>query len=219
MKAVEEIGVQISAMLAKMINANIITLNAFVANDQQAFDEVLGHLKSVQHDADRIDRSIIAAFLQCESDSEELELLIACMKSTNELVRIAEGTKKYARRMKEHEEHVCSLAPVESVVVSLHKSAISSLRHLHAYFEDVTNGDIDEVYRQVMIEESKNDDIFAVLEKDILGRIELNSACAFEYVRILGTMRRLERICDRAVNVVNLLIDARPVATLDERGM
>lgn len=200
---------KIHRLISKIYIANGVALEAFATHDFQTFDDILGHLKSVHSDASVIDKEIIEAFIQCNSDSSDLQLLMAYMKTTNELVRIADGTKKYARRIKEHGEKECELNSIGGVIVQLHKSAINSLKYLKDFYEDTSANEIEEIYRCVMIEESKNDDIFAVLEKDILGRIEQNSACAFEYVRILGTMRRLERVCDRAVNIVNLLMTAK----------
>jgi len=59
-----------------------------------------------------------------------------------------------------------------------------------------------------MVEESKNDDLFSILEKEIMTQIMGEQELSVEYVRVLGTLRKLERACDRSVNIANLLLYA-----------
>jgi phosphate transport system protein len=60
----------------------------------------------------------------------------------------------------------------------------------------------------VLVEESMNDDLFAVLEKEILNRIIDEKELSIEYVKVLGSLRKLERSCDRSVNIANLMMYA-----------
>ena len=53
-----------------------------------------------------------------------------------------------------------------------------------------------------------NDDLFSVLEKDILNQIIGEKELSIEYVKVLGTLRKLERSCDRSVNIANLMMYA-----------
>ncbi len=60
----------------------------------------------------------------------------------------------------------------------------------------------------MLVEESMNDDLFAVLEKEILNKIIDEKELSIDYVKILGSLRKLERSCDRSVNIANLMMYA-----------
>ncbi len=120
---------------------------------------------------------------------------------TNELVRIGEGSKKYARRMHNHCQSDCDLIPFDNVIIQLHKSALNALQYIYDCFENIETCNIEDNYRKVMVEESKNDDLFAILEKDIMTQIISETDLSVEYVKVLGTLRKLEHVCDSTVNV------------------
>ncbi|HFU74331.1 MAG TPA: PhoU family transcriptional regulator [Helicobacteraceae bacterium] len=204
-----DIQFMITTLLQHIVNANNITLEAYINHDYDGFEKVKSELKSVGNDANTIDNEIIKAFALYGPEAEELRMLISFLKMTNELVRMGEGVKKYARRMRSHCESECDLATVDSIIVQLHKSSINALAYITTCFENFETCDVEEVHRKVMVEESKNDDLFSILEKEILTSIMSSGPLSVEYVRILGTLRKLERTCDRAVNVANLLLYAK----------
>ena len=166
-------------------------------------------LKSIENDVNEIDNEIVKTFALFGAETHELRMLISYLKMTNELVKIAEGTKKYSRRMSEHCQSECDLVPFDNVIIQLHKSALNALQYIYECFENIETCNVEENYRKVMVEESKNDDLFAILEKDIMTQIISETDLSVEYVKVLGTLRKLERVCDRAVNVANLLMFAQ----------
>ena len=101
------------------------------------------------------------------------------------------------------------MSPFGSVIVPLHKSALKALELIRECFAKLAVCDVEVNYRKVMVEESKNDDLYAIVEQEIMSSIEAESERSEDYVNVLGTLRRLERICDRAVNIANLLIFAK----------
>jgi len=204
-----EIQHMMSTLIEHIITANKMTLEAYKSHDNPAFDKVSAELKSIGSQANTIDNEIVKTFALFGPEAEELRMLISYLKMTNEFVRIGEGTKKYARRMREHCEGECDLTSLDSVIIPLHKSSLDALTYIAQYFKDKENCDVEEIYRKVMVEESKNDDLFAILEKEILTSIMSSGPLSVEYVRVLGTLRKLERSCDRSVNIANLLMFAK----------
>jgi phosphate transport system protein len=69
-----------------------------------------------------------------------------------------------------------------------------------------------------MVEESKSDDFFSLLEKEIMSLIIDSKELATEYVKVLGTLRKLERSCDRSVNIANLIIYAKKGGSIQQYG-
>ncbi len=206
---ITEIQEMITALLEKIIVSNQLTLDAFIHDKSDEYDLVKSQLKTIQSDANAIDNEIIKTFALFGPEANELRMLVSYLKMTNEIVRIGDGVKKYARRMKEHCESECHLAPLNNTIVQLHKSTINALQYLLQCFKDFTTCNIDEYYRKVMVEESKNDDLFAILEKEIMNLIIGEKELSIEYVKVLGTLRKLERSCDRSVNIANLMLYAK----------
>lgn len=206
---ITEIRQKISELLKNITEANKISYEAYKNNDEAKYQEVQKKLNNIGVNADIIDNEIIKAFALFGPEADELRSLIAYLKMTNEIVRIGMGIKKYSKRMKEHVDSECNLEPLNPTILPLHKSTITSLELISECFLDLEECNIEDNYRKVMVEESKNDDFFSVLEKDIMTNIIDEKELAIEYVKVLGSLRKLERSCDRTVNIANLMMYAK----------
>ena len=205
---IKDIQSMIAELMGQVVEANKIALEAYKAHDNTQYDAVRTVLKSIDAEANAIDNEIVKTFALFGPEAQELRMLVAYLKLTNELLRIAEGSKKYARRMKEHGEGECNLAPFDDIIIKLHTTSLSAMQYIEACFNKPGECNVEELYRKIMVEESKNDDLFSILEKEIMTQIMGEQELSVEYVRILGTLRKLERTCDRAVNIANLLLYA-----------
>ncbi len=204
-----EIREKISTVIKTILDANRLAYEAYQENDDQKHKEVQDKLSNIGANADIIDNEIIRAFALFGPEAIELRSLIVYLKMTNEIVRIGTSIKKYSRRMKEHIDSECNLEPLNSTILPLHKSTIVSLELLYECFANLDECNIEDNYRKVMVEESKNDDFFSVLEKQIMTHIIDEKELAIEYVKVLGSLRKLERSCDRTVNIANLMMYAK----------
>lgn len=208
-KQTEDIRQKMLTLLENITESSKMSLEAYIAKDLKVFSDAQEKLKNIQAQADTIDNEIIKTFALYGPEANELRTLIAFLKMTNEIVRIGEGIKKYSRRMQEHSQSECNLDELNGTIIQLHKSTINALVYTLECFKNLDTCSIDDFYRKVMVEESKNDDFFSILEKDIMSIIIREKELATEYVRILGTLRKLERSCDRSVNIANLMLYAK----------
>jgi len=203
---INEIQGMLAQLISEVVEAHTQALTAYKDQNADAFDKVKTTLKSVQKEANAIDNEIVKTFALFGPEAQELRLLISYLKMTNELVRIGEGAKKYAKRMKEHCQGECNLTSLDDVIIKLHSSSITALKFIAECFNDHDACDYEELYRSVMVEESKCDDLHSILEKDILSRIIIEGELSIEYVRVLGTLRKLERASDHAINIAKLML-------------
>ena len=67
---------------------------------------------------------------------------------------------------------------------------------------------IEAGYNKVSVEESKTDDLYAMVEKNILKLIAKNLDLSKDYFDVLSSLRRLEKTADRAAAIANLLVFA-----------
>lgn len=203
-----EIRSSISNLLQEIILSSEDTLKAFEENKNEFYVSARNRLKNLQSNANAIDNLVIRAFALFGPEANELRTLVAYLKMTNDLERIGDSTYKYAKRLEEHCKGECDLSPLTNAIIQLHKTTLNALQYIHTCLTD-TECDADELYRKVLVEESKNDDLFSLMEKDLLKLIIDSDDIAVEYVRVLGTLRKLERSGDRAVNIAALLLFAK----------
>jgi len=199
---------KISALLRDITTADELALEAFKLSDAAKFKEVQASLDKIGLKGDEIDNEIIKTFALFGPEAKELRFLVAYLKMTNEIVRTGEGVKKYARKMSEHATNECDIEPFKPSILLLHKSSVNALKYILECFDKKEECNYEDTYRKVLVEESMNDDLFAVLEKEILGKIIDEKELSIDYVKILGSLRKLERSCDRSVNIANLMMYA-----------
>jgi phosphate transport system protein len=205
---INDIREKISTLLESITVANELSLEAYQENDEAKFKEVQNNLDKIGLQGDVIDNEIIKTFALFCPEAKELRFLVAFLKMTNEIVRIGIGVKKYARRMRTHAQSDCNLEPLKSSIVLLHKSSINALKYILNCFNKRDECNFEDNYQKVLVEESMNDDLFSILEKEIFNQIIGEKELAIEYVKVLGSLRKLERSCDRTVTIANLMLYA-----------
>jgi phosphate transport system protein len=204
-----EIREMISTLLSQIIHSSEETLHAFETDNIDLYETSRVHLKNLQIDANKIDNEIIKTFALFGPEADELRLLVAYLKMTNEIDRIGDGIKKYSKRLHDHCMGGCDMSVLTNAIVQLHKTTLNALQYIAECLKNIDTCDAEDIYRKVMVEESKNDDLFSIMEKELLNLIIDANELAVEYVRVLGTLRKLERIGDRTVNIASLMLYAQ----------
>lgn len=204
-----EIRTQLSTLVASIISANTQTLQAFEENEDHLYENARINLKSVQSDANMIDNEVIKTLALYGPEAQELRLLVAFLKMTNELDRVGENMKKYNNRIQELSHSTCDLSIMTPSIIQLQKTTLNALQYIHDYLESMNTSDAEELFRKVSVEESKNDDLFSIIEKDLLNLISQSHELSADYVKVLSTLRKLERTGDRTVNIASLLLYAQ----------
>lgn len=203
---INDIQQMLAKLISEVIEAHTTALSAHKERNYDKFDAVKGILKGIHKEANAIDNEIVKTFALFGPEAQELRLLISYLKMTNELIRIGEGAKKYARRMKGHCQGECNLESLDDAIIKLHSSSIAALSYIAECFNNHDECDYADLYRSVMVEESKCEDLHSILEKEILSRIIIEGELSIEYVKILSTLRKLERASDHAINIAKLML-------------
>ncbi|HEX5623427.1 MAG TPA: PhoU domain-containing protein [Sulfuricurvum sp.] len=204
-----EIRSMLCTLVSSIIQANQNTLSAFENNQNDAYESAKKYLKNIQAEANKIDNEVIKTLALYGPEAEELRLLVAFLKMTNEFDRIGESMKKYNNRLQELCASGCDISIMTSSVIQLQKTTLNALEYIHEYLESMSSADAEELFRKVSVEESKNDDLFSIIEKDLLNLIVNSHELSADYVKVLSTLRKLERTGDRTVNIAALLLYAQ----------
>ena len=215
---IKEIKAKISNLLHNILEADKLSLEAFSNDKIELYKDAEEKLNNIKVQGDIIDNDVIKTFALYGPEANELRTMVAYLKMTNEIIRIGSGVKKYSASMRDFSKTECDLSSLKTTIIQLHKSTINALEYIYTCFSDLENCDVKNFYAKVMVEESKNDDFFAVLEKEIMHIIIDERELSAEYVKILGALRKLERSCDRSINIANLIMYAKNGGNINTFG-
>lgn len=174
--------------------------------DKNNFQEAKIILKNVENNANIIDNEIITSLALFGAEATDLRELVAYLKITNEFVRIADNIKGFAKNASEFVDDE-SFSFYQNSASQLCKTTIKAIIFATKSLDEKQN--IEELYTKTEVEENKNDDLYSILEKSILLKITTDRDSSANFIQILSTMRKLEKIADRSVAVVKLMLFAR----------
>jgi phosphate transport system protein len=204
-----EIREMISTLLHDILLSSKQSLEAFEKNDRDIYASVRAKINTIKVITDNIDTKTIQTIALFGPEANELRDLIVYLKMTNEIDRVVDSIDKYCKRFSDHILEEYNLIPFKNTIVHLHKTTLTTLEYIYDFFMDIEHSNAHDLYRKVFIEESINDDLFSIIEKDMLALIMTNSEHSMEYINVLGTLKNLERIADRGVSIASLLVYAQ----------
>lgn len=161
--------------------------------------------KRILAKSSEIDNIIVSTLALYSPEAKDLRRLVSFLKITNELVRTAANTKDFAKKFKKSYSNDLDTAIILEYTIPLLKSALLSLKTATSIIDEHDEKQIEEKYHKVVVEESKTDDLYLMIEKNILKLIAQKLDLSKEYFDILSSLRRLEKIADRAVSIAKLL--------------
>ncbi len=200
--------------LLKELGDNIIKASSEANSGVQTltsknFENARDVLKNTETTANIIDQRIVKIFALFEPEAVELRELVAYLKTTSELVRLSDNIKSFSRRMKSHIAMEADFSNLQEYSSHLAKSAFSSINYAVESLYVRDKEEVTNTYRKVCVEESKTDDLYSILEKNIMADLCKDIEKSTESIEILSTMRKLERMADRSVNITKLMLFAR----------
>ena len=155
---------------------------------------------------DEIDNLIINVFALYTPEARDLRELVAFLKITNEFDRISNSCNSFIRDFpKAMSNSEIDKECVLEYAIPMQKSASSALQSALTLLTTEDKQLIQEHYQEVVVEESKNDDLYKIIEKTLLKKIKKDVYLSKEYQNILESLRRIEKVADRALSIANLL--------------
>jgi len=198
----DEIKVKITDIGNGLVRANELLLDAIQDCNDEKFNEAKGHIKNISAKADDIDNSIIKVLALYTPEARDLRQVIAYLKITNELSRACSNTRIFIRGFTD----VCKdvdVATINEYVVPMETSTVNAIKVSISMLDLDDEDEIREVYNDVLIEESKTDDLYEMVERNLL--LQADVANSFEkYHKMLRALRKSGKIASRAISIANL---------------
>ena len=206
-ESLNEIKSKVIAIGEGLIKANTLLLEAITSCDTQKFEEAKSYIKNVSAKTDDIDNNIIKVLALYAPEARDLRKVIAYLKITNELSRASSNTRSFIRGFTD----VCNDVDVTTIneyAVPMQKATLNAIKTSVNMLNIDDEDEIREVYNEVLIEENKTDDLYEMVERNLL--IQANSANNFEkYHKMLKALRKSSKIASRAISIANLLVYAK----------
>ena len=155
--------------------------------------------------SNEIDNLIITTLALYTPEARDLRRMVAFLKITNEMVRTAANTKDFAKMFRRSYSEDLNTNTILEYTIPLLKSALLSTKTAISIIDEQEYSKVEEKYQRVIVEESKTDDLYLMIEKNILKLITQKLDLSKEYFELLSSLRRLEKIADRSVSIASLL--------------
>ena len=192
-----------------VIEALETSLKTLKSDDVSALKDIDLSVKKLSNKSNEIDNLIVTTLALYSPEAKDLREMVSFLKITNELIRAASNVKGFIKIFRKAYSDDLNTSTILEFTIPLHKSALLSLRTAMSMIEETNDNHAEEKYGRVMVEDSKADDLYAMVEKNILKLITKNLELSKEYFDVLSSLRRLARTSDRASSIASLALFAQ----------
>ena len=144
-------------------------------------------------------------------EARDLREMVAFLKITSSLQRISTNEKNYIKNMK-----ICNPKTnpsIKQIIIdslSINRCTICALEYTIEMMNEKEDRDrLLELASKIDVEASKTDDIYTMLEKDMLQNMNKEHSINDEYVRLLKYIRKNLKIIDRLEDISSKIMFAR----------
>ncbi len=188
-----------------------LALQALETCDTESFEQVKIPLKMINKNVEDIDNLILTVFALYTPEAKDLRELVAFLKITSSLQRVATNEKNYMKNMA-----MCNPGSDEALKrvikesLSINRCTIKALEYTMEMIRETEDSDkIKELAARIDVEYSKTDDIYSMIEKDVLQMMHQNHKLNEEYINLLKYIRKNLKIVDRLEDISARLLFAR----------
>ena len=189
-----------------LVEANQLILEALEGCEQEKFNEAKTYIKNVSQKTNDIDNTIITTLALHSPEARDLRNMVSYLKITNELLRASTNTRGFIKGFID----VCSEVNIKTIneyAIPMQRSTVESLKFTIAMINIDCVDEVQECFNKVLIAENKTDDLYDMIENSLLK--ETKEIGDFDkYHKMLGALRKSEKIADRAMSIASLLLYA-----------
>ena len=188
-----------------------LALQALEKCDSNSFEQVKVPLKQINQKANDIANLILTVCALYSPEAKDLREMIAFLKITSSLQRIANNEKNYMKNMA-----ICNPESDEDIKrvikesLSINRCTIKALEYTIEMIRETEDMDrLRELASKIDVEYSKTDDIYSMIEKDLLQAMHQEHKLNEVHINLLKYIRKNLKIVDRLEDIVSRLMFAR----------
>ena len=213
---VQKIKEEVYSIGQEIVYANKISLSALKENDLTMLKDINLSIKLLSSRSNEIDNLIVKTLALYSPEAKDLREMVSYLKITNELLRAAANSKSFIKTFKKSFTDELDKHLILEYAIPLLKASNQALEIAVKLVKEDDEKTIESDFHKVCVEESKTDDLYAIVEKNTLKLITKNIELSKDYFDLLSSLRRLEKIADRAASIANLLLFAQMGGTIEQ---
>jgi len=198
-------------VLNGLSTANIAGLNALKAKDAQALEVARKNLKDISKITEKIDNDIVLIFAKFTPEARDLREMVSYLKITSAMNRVRGNINNYLKNMQSMllEDNATIIELIQSSLV-INSCTVNAFEYTLTMFKTFDDNDkIKNLASKIDVEYSKTDDIYTLLEKEVIQKICGADGLAEEYFNLLKYIRKNLKIIDRLDSIAQRIIFAR----------
>ncbi len=191
--------------------ANKLALQALESADIQGLEQARKSLKMIYGTTEKIDNNIVLIFAKFSPEARDLREMVSYLKVTSALNRIRTNINNYIKNMQglvtENNPEVHKVIKDSLSINRCTLNAFDAILEMLQTFDDKEL--IQALATKIEVEYSKTDDIYSLLEKELIHKMGSSHTVAEEYFNLLKYIRKNLKIIDRLESISSRIIFAR----------
>lgn len=206
-----EVREKTAEILEDLTISQKLALQALENCDSKSFEQVKVPLKTINKKVEDIDNLILKIFALYTPEASDLREMVAFLKITSALQRIATNEKNYIKNMEIcNPESDNEIKRVIKESLSINRCTIRALEYTIDMINETEDVDmVKELSAKLAVEYSKTDDIYTMIEKDVLQIMHQKHELNEEYINLLKYIRKNLKIVDRLEDIASRITFAR----------
>ena len=206
-----EVRDTVIGMVENLAKTNQMALEAMQNNSVGGLEEARKELKEMHDITEKIDNDIVLIFAKFTPGARDLREMVSYLKVTSGLNRIQSNVNSYLKNMqsvlmddnREMEEFINDSLRINQCTLK----AFDYTSEMLKTFDD--DDKIKKLASKINVEFSKTEDIYSILEKEMVQRMSDADSNTSEYFNLLKYFRKNMKIIDRLENIAQRIIFAR----------
>ncbi len=198
-------------LVKNLADTNKLALEAMEKRDVAALEEARSGLKEMASVTEKIDNDVVVIFAKFTPSARDLREMVSYLKITSALNRIRNNINSYLKNMQsilvEESEDIKSLIDDSLRINKCTLNAFDYTLEMLNTFDD--DDKIKKLASKIAVEYSKTEDIYSILEKDMVQKMNDATCNAQEYFNLLKYFRKNLKIIDRLDSIAHRVIFAR----------
>ncbi len=198
-------------LVENLQNANKLAIDAVKNWNAQELEEARKSIKDFKTITEKVDNDVVIIFAKYTPSAKDLRELVSYFKITSALNRIQNNTNSYLKNMqtvimednKDTREFVDDSLRINKCTLDAFEYTIEMLNT----FDD--DDKIKKLNSKITVEQSKTEDIYSLLEKEIVQKMSDADVNVQEYFNLLKYFRKNLKIVDRLETIAQRVIFAR----------
>lgn len=208
---IKEVREKTVEILENLLISQKLVLQALEECDEKSYAQTKAPLKGIAQKVDEIDQLVIVILARYTPEARDLREMVAFLKITDSLLRIATNEKNYIKNMEIcNPETAAEVKEVIDTSLSINKCTIKAIKYTIEMIGETQDRErLKELANKIMVEASKTDDIYSMIEKDLLQKMNKDHMLREEYINLMKYIRKNLKIIGRLEDIAERVIFAR----------